>query len=303
MIFAQDPVSVGLPALLSTKIMGKIFMIRVAGDYAWEQSVQRFGVKDSIDDFQKLKYALPVEFLRYIQKFVVRHADQAITPSIYFQKLVEAWNHKGNVTHIYNGIEFPDLNDDRESSRTKLGIPKDKVVLVTSGRLVPWKGFFGLIDLVEKINKESSNYVLYIIGDGPDKSALSAMIDSKNLGNNIKLCGSVSRQTLFSYLVSADVFILNTAFESFSFQIIEAMYSGVPVISTSIGNLSEIIEDGQEGLLVKPDDITGFHMALKKVMSDYAFRQMIIGKARIKSEIFSIRQTIANLLLILKKYE
>ena len=81
------------------------------------------------------------------------------------------------------------------------------------------------------------------------------------------------------------------------------MYSGVPVISTSIGNLSEIIEDGQEGLLVKPDDITGFHMALKKVMSDYAFRQMIIGKARIKSEIFSIRQTIANLLLILKKYE
>jgi len=53
-IFAQDPISAGLPALLAAKILNRKFFIRVAGDYAWEQSVNRFGVRDSIDDFQKL---------------------------------------------------------------------------------------------------------------------------------------------------------------------------------------------------------------------------------------------------------
>ncbi|MDQ5893447.1 MAG: hypothetical protein QG640_459, partial [Patescibacteria group bacterium] len=71
LIFAQDTVSVGLPALIASRILKKKFFVRVPGDYAWEQSVQRFGVKESIDDFQNKKYGLKVEFLRKLQKITV----------------------------------------------------------------------------------------------------------------------------------------------------------------------------------------------------------------------------------------
>ncbi|MCX6715947.1 MAG: hypothetical protein NT077_02940, partial [Candidatus Taylorbacteria bacterium] len=54
-VFAQDAVSVGLPTILSSFILGKQFMVRVPGDYAWEQS-KHFGANDSMEDFQKKRY-------------------------------------------------------------------------------------------------------------------------------------------------------------------------------------------------------------------------------------------------------
>ena len=105
-VLAQDTISAGLPALIASKLSGRKFLIRVPGDYVWEQSVQRFGVKDSIDDFQNKKYDWRVEFLRSVQKFVVGHADVVITPSKYFGSLVSKWVKDSSKIHvIYNGIK------------------------------------------------------------------------------------------------------------------------------------------------------------------------------------------------------
>src|SRR3989338_1426308 len=68
-IFAQDPVSAGFPALLAARLTGRKFVVRVAGDYAWEQGVERFGVKDGIDNFQKKNYDSRTEFLRRVERF------------------------------------------------------------------------------------------------------------------------------------------------------------------------------------------------------------------------------------------
>src|SRR3989344_4474464 len=67
-IFAQDTVSVGFPSLWASKILGKRFFVRVPGDYAWEQATQRYGVTDSVDEFQNKRYGWRVEFLRKIQE-------------------------------------------------------------------------------------------------------------------------------------------------------------------------------------------------------------------------------------------
>ena len=63
-MYALDPVSVGLPASLAALVLGKKFILRVAGDYAWEQGRQRFGVTDELDEFQLKKYGWRVERLR-----------------------------------------------------------------------------------------------------------------------------------------------------------------------------------------------------------------------------------------------
>src|SRR3970282_2746467 len=69
-IYAQDPVSVGLPAFLAAAVLRKKFFLKVVGDYSWEQGVQRFGVDESLDDFVKTpkrEFTLPVRFLRSVE--------------------------------------------------------------------------------------------------------------------------------------------------------------------------------------------------------------------------------------------
>lgn len=303
-IYAQDPVSVGLPALIASKILFKKFFIRVAGDYAWEQAVQRYGIKDNIDDFQKKRYGLKTEFLRRVESFVVGRAHTVITPSIYFRDLVSNWNKKQKrVFHIYNGIEFPDNLKERSVAKRELNIPQDSKVIVTAGRLVPWKGYVQLIDVVRDLLVKDKTYRLYILGAGPDKEALKKQIENNDLQNNVFLVGAVPRETVFAYLSAGDIFVLNTSFESFSFQIVEAMYAGIAVISTNIGNIPEIVTDKKEGILIKPNDKIALEKNILHIMNNPEIKRKMIEFAKEKSKQFSIQNTIAKVCSIMKDDE
>jgi len=296
-IFAQDTVSVGLPSMLVTKIMGKKFFVRVPGDYAWEQATQRFGVTDSIDDFQNKRHNLRTEILKMIQRLVVNNANVVITPSVYFKNLVSRWcNNPQKVHAIYNGVELNSKSIDKSIARKKLNIDTNIEVLFSAGRLVPWKGFELLIDLVGDFKKEGRYICLYIVGDGPDNEKLRSLIDKKNLQENVFMLGSIGRSKLYEYLFAADVFVLNTGFESFSFQIVEAMNCNLPVVSTIIGNLSEIIDSGEEGLLVKYNSKHELKSAVVRFLTDDVFRNTCVLNAKEKSKMFSIESTISNLL-------
>ncbi len=78
-IFTQDPVSTGIPVVAAAFLMNKKVVMRVAGDYAWEQSVQRYGITESIDDFQKKEYEGMTKVLKKLQTFAVKRADVVIS--------------------------------------------------------------------------------------------------------------------------------------------------------------------------------------------------------------------------------
>ena len=275
-------------------LAGKRFVVRVPGDYAWEQATQRFGAKEGVDEFQSKKYGLMAELLRWIQKFVVKKADKVITPSFYFKNIVSGWiGGSDKVEAIYNGI---DLSSNQASSAEK---PKDHSLkrIFSAGRLVPWKGFATLI----KIMKDLPEWRLVIAGDGPMKNELKTLVKSLGLEERVKMTGALSREKLLSELKISDLFILNTSFESFSFQTVEAMHLGVPVITTNIGNLKEIVEDGKEGILVEPDNEEQLLQAIKKIDEDEKFRNLIIQNTKKKSGEFSIDKTLNHLENVMAK--
>lgn len=289
-IYAQDPVSVGLPAWLAAKLTRKKFGVRVAGDYAWEQGVQRFGVKDGIDEFQNRKYGFRVENLKKVQSLVAKKADFVVTPSRYFKQLVSGWGKGIRVEAIYNGVDltkFSGIKPDLNSS-----------TILSAGRLVPWKGFPVLIESIAKL----PGWNLVILGDGPDRKKLEHMVKDLNLQNRVKLYGAVSQDEMVRLLKQTAIFALNTSFESFSFQTVEAMASGLPVIVTNIGSLPELVEDGKQGYLIDVDDREGFIKCVRKIDGNPTVKQSMSWEARKKAQKFSINITVENMAKLLKKY-
>jgi len=290
-IFAQDTVSVGLPAALAAKILSKPLVLRVPGDYAWEQSVQRFKVGDNIDQFQNKRYGFKTEFLRRCQSWVANRACLVIAPSLYFKNLVSGWvKNPKKVMVIYNGIDWP-----KEKIKVKNYSSREKLI-ISAGRLVPWKGYAVLIKMLAQL----PDWRLEIFGSGPDELYLSQLIADLNLGSRVVLMGAVAKEKLYQRAGQSRLFILNTSFESFSYQIVEMMSLGVPVIATNIGNLAEIITDQVSGILVEPDNLPQLLSAVTKIDSDELFRERLVAAAAARARDFTIDKTLSSLAGVLK---
>jgi glycosyltransferase involved in cell wall biosynthesis len=237
-ILAQDVCMIGLPALLAAKLLRVPFIVRCPGDYAWEEGQQRFGVREDIIKFQTRRYGWRVELLRTIQRLVCRAANLVVTPSRWFRDIVSAWGVPADrLRVIYNGIEaVPQLVD----------APRRQKLIVSSGRHVRWKGFETLIEAMSAL----PGWKLVLIGDGPQRKALELAAERHAVAGRVEFTGELSRAEVFKWFGAASCFVLNTAFESFSYQVVEALAAGVPVVTTSCCALPEIVVDDVHGRII-----------------------------------------------------
>lgn len=301
-VFAQDPVSVGLPALCAAKIMRKRFILKVVGDYAWEQYCQGGeGTKKfmHLDAFQHTRCDRVTELRRKVQRFVARHAEKVIVPSAYLKTIIEQWGVPSEkIQVIYNACEAPVVSESKEEVRKTLGL-KGKVV-VSIGRLVPWKGFLGLIEIMPKMLSEFPDLVLVIVGDGPQRNEFEKHAEELGIDGHVIFTGRAERENVWRYLTAADVFALNTAYEGFSHQILEAMALSAPIITTAVGGNGEVIDNEENGVLVAYNDKEALPKAFRRVLGDRAFADMLAQNAKKKSALFSIERMIQETITALQ---
>jgi glycosyltransferase involved in cell wall biosynthesis len=263
-VLALDPVSVGLPAMQAAKRARKPFVLKVVGDYAWEQGRQRFGVTQSLDEFVKTKHVpFSVRVLRRVQTSVARSAARVIVPSNYLKGIVTAWDVPSeNIEVIYNSIELltpPELKDRPQG-----------FLVVSSGRRVPWKGFESL----ERVVARDPSWHLFIASGLP-------------------------RGETLEWVKSADVFVLNSSYEGLSHALIEAMMLGTPVIATDVGGNNELIEDGVTGLLI-PRDEESLLAALRNIEQDPASARVRATAAHIHMKKFGTEAMLLATTTLLK---
>lgn len=266
-IYVQDPVSVGLPVMVACFLRRRSYFLKVVGDYAWEQGSQRFGVTDLLDDFSvRNNYARPVKILKKIQLTVARRAKKIIVPSEYLKKIVGNWGvDRNKIQVIYNAFEPKDISLTKEEARRDLGLSSNEdKILISSGRLVPWKGFATLIEILPEILIDFSGTKLLIAGSGPEKNNLETKIKAKNLSESVKMLGQLERDVLFKYLRASDLFVLNTAYEGFSHQLLEVMSLGTIALVTNIGGNPELIKN--ESQLFEYDDKKKIIEAIKSIL-------------------------------------
>jgi glycosyltransferase involved in cell wall biosynthesis len=285
-VLALDPVSVGFPAALAAWISGKPFIVKIVGDFAWEQGTQRFGITAPLDTFVRQgRVPFPVALLRSIQTFVAHRAKKILVPSEYLKTIITAWGiSPEKITVVYNSIELPEY---------KIGPQRAEGVIVSASRLVPWKGVGELIDAVGSVRSTVPNASLLIVGDGPEKELLMEK-GVKVLGEHVSFAGNRTHEETLEALRSAGVFVLNSSYEGLSHVLIEACMLGCAIVATTAGGNPEIISDGENGLLVQVSDTNALAAAITKLLQDEGLRNRLRENAKATSARFSLEKMLTE---------
>lgn len=299
-IYAQDPVSVGLPALIAARLLGKKFYLKIVGDYAWEQGTQRARVKDLLDDFstQYNKYPVSVRLLKKVQSYVASRADKILVPSNYLKRIVSNWGiSQEKITVAYNAFHAPRLDGSKEGIRSSLGWQGS--IIISAGRLVPWKGFDTLISLMPEVRREIPDAHLYIAGDGPDREYLQTRAD-KEAPHLVTILGEAEQPALFRMIKASDLFVLNTSYEGLSHQLLEVMALDTPIVTTQVGGNPETIESGVDGILVPYNDKEALKHAIEDLLKNRNKSKKLTSAARGKLNQFSEEKMLEELTRFLK---
>jgi len=304
-IYAQDPASVGLPSLVAAKLTGKPFLLKIVGDYAWEQGAQRSGVEDLLDVFsvENEKYPFLVRVFKRVQKFVADRADKVVVPSKYLKHIISNWGvDPSKITVIYNAFHPPHVNDSHEELRRKYHMTGK--ILITVGRLVPWKGFPMLIELMPEIAQTINNVKLFVVGDGPDKEYLQNVVKKSKTEKFVELSGKKPQKELFEMIKASDLFVLNTSYEGLSHQLLEVLALETPIITTPAGGNVETIDSEINGLLIPYNNKKAWKKSIQDLLNHPEKRKKltISGKEKVKefgeekmlSEISAILKSIAK---------
>jgi glycosyltransferase involved in cell wall biosynthesis len=180
---------------------------------------------------------------------------------------------------IPNGVDlkpFKDIN--REEARTRLHIRKDERIIIFVGSLLPIKGVNYLIEAMNPIHKRATNTKLFIVGDGPEKKQLESLAQRLGANEFVWFLGRVEREEVPPYLMASDVFVLPSLSEGFPLVVLEAMAAGLPLVTTDLEQLSEIIKQDVNGFLVEPRNSAQIAEKVLLVLND-AQRRARISKA------------------------
>ena len=298
-IFSLSTINGGIAGLMSAKFFKKKFFIRIVGDYAWQSAVLKRKTDLLIDDFQKSKKSGWIRLLFWLQSFICRKADVIIVPSEYISELVRGWGvPKEKVEVVYNGSDFKPAELSKEDSRKKIGIAGN--IILSYGRLVPWKGFRMLIKIMPKLLEINQFFRLVIVGEGPELKILQTIVKNMGLEKKVYLIGKQNKEQLAVYLAAADVFVLNTGYEGFSHEILEAMLAGVPVVTTCVGGNKEIIHQGKNGFMVKYNDEFNLIEAIKTVCQKPELQKMFTENGKETAKYFSVEKMLEKTVKLLR---
>lgn len=146
-------------------------------------------------------------------------------------------------------------------------LDKDKFNFVTLGRLCNDKGYDRLINAFDSLNKENllADVHLNIIGDGEEYESLKNMIAKNNLDKYITLRGKINEP--YSDIKKHDMFILTSRSESYALVLIEALILGVPVITTEIASIKDIITNNNHAIVVENSE-DGIYEGIKDILKN-----------------------------------
>ncbi|NEX13038.1 MAG: colanic acid biosynthesis glycosyltransferase WcaL [Prosthecochloris sp.] len=154
--------------------------------------------------------------------------------------------------------------------------------LLCVGRLVPAKGQHILLEACSKLHKEGVDFHLTMVGDGPDRTSLEEYARSNSLETIVTFTGALGQDKVRSVYDRADLFILASFAEGVPVVLMEAMAKEIPVISTRITGIPELIDHEKDGLLAVPGDPEDLAFQIRRMLENSALRTQLAKAGRQK---------------------
>lgn len=201
-----------------------------------------------------------------------------------------------DVHTIYHGLDTDYFTPAQRTATT------DAPLILAVGRLVEKKGFDQLIAACALLQQQGLRFVCAIVGEsGSAEDSLRAQIERLGLAETVQLRGAVTQDRLREIYRGAHTFALPCQImedgdrDGFPNVLAEAMAMGVPVVSTAISGIPEMIDDGVHGLLVEPRQPEALAEALRRVLTDTVLHAALAraGRERICERFDSRRTTLA----------
>jgi len=202
------------------------------------------------------------------------------------------------IRRIYNGLNLAEFGRADFSSSPPL--------ILAVGRLIAKKGFADLICACGLIAERGKSFRCEIMGEGPLENELRGQIERLNLQNRVALSGAKPQREVRQRLAAANVFVLPSiidpegGMDNLPTVIMEAMATALPVVSTNIGGIPEMVIENETGFLLEPADASALADAIAKVIDDRVLAQRL-GHAGYQRahELFSIEKNVRELYALL----
>lgn len=187
----------------------------------------------------------------------------------------------GRVQVIYNGVDGAAFNgqmDERPTVRRELGLDEDQFAVIQVARLDHLKDHGTALRAIERVVGRCRRVRLLLVGEGPERDAIETEIGRRRLEPYVRLLGL--RSDVARLLKAADVFLLTSISEGIPVTVIEAMAAGLPVVSTDVGGVGEVVQHGATGLLAPSGNDAALADAILELAGAPALRQALGKRAR-----------------------
>jgi glycosyltransferase involved in cell wall biosynthesis len=264
---------IGIAAVLVSKLTGKVCLLKsdnngeMSGAF-FQGGLQKAGLGKGGLLFKSL-LSLRNRILRQAGGFI------AISSQITDEYLANGVQPASKVYSIPNSVDTdifrPVSLETKYALREKLDLPKDKLLVIFTGRLVSYKGLPLLLEVWKQIAREHPQAALILVGGGSmdmynAETQLKEYVAANQLVDKVFFSGEV--KNVHEYLQACDLFVFPTQKEAFGISVIEAMACGLPVIATQVGGLKDILVHGQNGWVIQPNHKEDLYQALNRLISD-----------------------------------
>ncbi|HET7445860.1 MAG TPA: glycosyltransferase [Solirubrobacterales bacterium] len=208
----------------------------------------------------------------------------------------ERWS---RLTVVHCGVD-PTEFDPGETPSANGGAPEKDAALEGAapfrvlyvGRLVPFKGQAILLEAIAALRARGIDARLTMIGEGPAREGAERRAAEFGLNGEVRFAGAVGQDEIRSHYAAADVFCLPSFAEGVPVVLMEAMAMAVPVVTSRIMGITELVDDGEQGLLVRPGRADELAAALERLARDPALRERLGrgGRAKVSAE-FDVRES------------